>query len=207
MIFFDTETTGRPVRNCDDPGRQPRIVEIAAIKTDSNLVEIDRFETLINPGCPLPPEAAKWYDITDAMLAGVRTFPTVLIDQILPFWLGELTVVAYNVEFDLELMYWELRRIGWEFRFPYCSAQAKRWQLTAVAHAIAKGKVVDYPPPQPSADHEFCDVIDAIQYRGGKRIRLDDWSKEVYGDRYTKQTHRAMGDVERLLDCYRTLTI
>jgi len=170
MIFFDTETTGLPVRGCVDPALQPRIVEIAAIKVNEALEEVGRFETLVNPGCALPEEAAKLYDITDAMLVGAPPFATVLHEHILPFWLGERTVVAYKVDFDLELMYWELRRLGWEHRFPYC-----------------------------------YDIVDAIQHRAGKRISLDKWSAEVLGEAYTKQTHRAMGDVERLLECYRSL--
>jgi DNA polymerase III epsilon subunit-like protein len=170
MIFFDTETTGLPFKNEPDHCKQPRIVELAAIKTDEHLNEIARFSTLINPQCKLPPEAAKWYDITDDMLAGAPVFPFVLKELILPFWKGEETVVAYNVSFDLEMMWWELKRIGWECRFPYC------W-----------------------------DIIDAIQYRGGRRIKLDTWSQEVYGADYKIQTHRAMDDTERLLHCYRSL--
>lgn len=172
MIFFDTETTGLTVRNEANPDKQPRIVEIAAIKTDEHFIELDRFTTLVNPGCPLPPEAAKWYDITDDMLASAPTFPAVLKSHILPFWIGEETIVAYNVDFDLEMMYWELRRIGWLYRFPYC------W-----------------------------DMIDAIQYRGptNRRIKLEVWSQEVMGPEWTPQTHRALGDCERLLTCYRSL--
>jgi DNA polymerase III subunit epsilon len=169
-IVFDTETTGLIVRNELNPERQPRMVEIAAVKLDPDLNEIARFSTLINPGCPLPPDAKNWYDITDEMLATAPSFPVALKEHILPFWLGARTVVAYNVAFDLEILHWELVRIGWTYRFPYCH-----------------------------------DIVDAIQYRGGKRIKLDAWSKEVLGENWTPQTHRAMGDVERLVACYRTL--
>lgn len=168
MIIFDTETTGLLVPGERDHAKQPRIVEIAAIKVNDALEEIGRMESLIYPGCALPPQAKDWYDITDAMLEGAPTFPLVLKQHILPFWRGEETVVAYNVEFDLGQLHWELVRLGWEYRFPYCH-----------------------------------DVIDAIQYRAGRRISLDKWSLECLGDDYTKQTHRAMGDVERLLACMR----
>lgn len=174
MILFDFETTGLIVANELDPAKQPRAVELAAIKVNDDLVEVDRFSTLINPGIPLPAEAVNWYDITDADLAQAPSFPVVLKQFILPFWIGETTIVAYNVQFDLDIMLWELRRIGWEYRFPYC------WEQ-----------------------------IDAIQYREikghPKRIRLNDWSKECLGDEWVPQTHRALGDTERLLACYRTL--
>lgn len=170
MILFDTETTGLPVPNEPDLSKQPRIVEIAAIKVNDKLEEIARFTTLVNPQQPLPPEASKWYDITDADLVRAPTFPVALKQFILPFWLGETTVVAYNVGFDLQMLRMELQRIAWEDRFPYC------W-----------------------------DVVDAIQYRGLRRIRLNDWSKECLGPDWVPQTHRALGDTELLLACYRTL--
>lgn len=172
MIFFDTETTGLPATNEPNPDKQPRIVEIAAIKTDDNLVELDRFSVLVNPGCLLPPEAANWYDITDEMLKAAASFAGVLKTHVLPFWKGEETIVGYNVNFDLEMMFWELKRIGWTYRFPYC------W-----------------------------DIIDAMQYRGpsNRRIKLNVWSQEVMGGDWTPQTHRALGDTERLLACYRSL--
>ncbi len=175
MIFFDTETTGLLVPNEPDPAKQPRIVEIAAVKTDAELNEVARMSTLINPGVPIPPEVTKIHGIADAEVAAAPTFARALKECILPFWVGEETVVAYNVEFDLGMLRWELVRLGWEHRFPYC------W-----------------------------DVIDAVQYREvngrRKRLRLEDWSREcIRADAWTPQSHRAMGDVERLLECWRTL--
>lgn len=175
MIFFDTETTGLPVPNEPDLNKQPRIVEIAAVKVDSSLREIARMSTLINPGVPIPAEVTKIHGIGDEDVKAAPSFPLALKEHILPFWLGETAVVAYNVEFDLTLLRFELARIGWEFRFPWC------WE-----------------------------VIDAVQYREvngrRKRLRLEDWSKEcIRADAWTPQSHRAMGDVERLLECWRTL--
>lgn len=169
MICFDTETTGIPVRGESDPAKQPRIVELAAIKVDpETLEEQARFSVLINPGIPIPPEVTAIHGIGDADVQQSRSFPHVLKTHILPFWRGEETIVGYNVEFDLEMMLWELRRIGWETRFPYC------W-----------------------------DTIDAIQYRSGRRIKLNAWAKESLGEDWAPQTHRAMGDVEMLLACMR----
>lgn len=168
MILFDTETTGLPVKGEADPAKQPRIVELAAIKVDEQLRELDRFAVLINPGIPIPADVIPIHGISDEVVKDARSFPHVLKTHILPFWRSEETIVAYNVEFDLEMMLWELRRIGWEYRFPYC------W-----------------------------DVIDAIQWRNGKRIKLEAWSKEALGEAWTPQTHRAMGDTERLLACMR----
>lgn len=167
MLLIDTETTGIPIRGESDPAKQPRIVEIAAIKVHPDTLEEQaRFSVLINPGVPIPPEVVAIHGIDDAAVAEARSFPHVLKTHILPFWRGEETIVGYNVDFDLEMMLWELRRIGWEARFPFC------W-----------------------------DVIDAIQYRSGRRIKLNAWSQEVLGAEWSPQTHRAMGDTERLLAC------
>lgn len=191
MIFFDTETTGLPAdardaktgdkmvdtpygQRIEDMARQPRIIEIAGIKTNDKLEEIARFTTLVNPGVQIPAEVTKIHGITDADVSRANSFPFVLKTHILPFWRGEETIIGYHVNFDLEMLWWELRRIGWEYRFPYC------W-----------------------------DIVDAIQYRGtngkSKRIKLNTWSEEVLGATWTPQTHRALGDCERLLACYRTL--
>jgi DNA polymerase III alpha subunit (gram-positive type) len=173
VIIIDTETTNLPVRGEADPAKQPHIVEIAGIKVDAlTLEERGRFGVLVNPGVPIPPETTAIHGITDAMVSAARSFPHVLKTHILPFWLGEETVVGYNVEFDLEMIWWELVRIGWTQRFPFC------W-----------------------------DIVDAMQTRDvngkPKRIRLNDWSREVLGDAWTPQTHRALGDCERLLECMR----
>lgn len=169
MIIFDTETTGLIIPGVRDSNKQPRIVEIAAIKVDGDFNIIDRFETLINPQCEIPEEAVKSHGLTLEHLRDAPTFPLVR-QAITAFWLGESTVMAYNVAFDLGMLYWELKRIDYELRFPWCYT-----------------------------------VVDAIQYRNGKRISLDKWSKEVLGPDYSPQTHRAMGDVERLRNCWRHL--
>jgi DNA polymerase-3 subunit alpha (Gram-positive type) len=168
MIAFDVETTGLLVVGESDPLKQPYMTEIAAIKVNDALEEIDRFSTLINPGIPIPPEVTAINGIDDAAVKDAPSFPVALMKFIRPFWLGEQTVVGYNVEFDLGILLWALRRHAHEHRFPYC------W-----------------------------DVIDAIQWRNGRRIKLEAWSKEVLGDAWTPQTHRAMGDTERLLACMR----
>jgi DNA polymerase III epsilon subunit-like protein len=169
MILFDCETTGLLVPGERNADKQPRIVELAAIKLTPKLEELGRFTTLINPGIPIPAETTKIHGITDEDVKLAPSFPLALRDHIRPFWHGEETVIAYNVEFDLGMLHWELVRIGWEHRFPYCH-----------------------------------DIVDAIQFRAGRRISLNKWSVECLGDSYTPQSHRALGDCERLLACLRS---
>ncbi len=62
-IYYDTETTGvKPDKD--------RIVEIAAFDPVLNKT----FVTLVNPGIPIPQEAAAIHGISDAMVATAPNF-------------------------------------------------------------------------------------------------------------------------------------
>ncbi len=62
-IYYDTETTG--VRSDKD-----RIIELAAYDP----IEDRSFCKLINPGCPIPPEASAVHHITDEMVKAAPSF-------------------------------------------------------------------------------------------------------------------------------------
>jgi DNA polymerase-3 subunit epsilon len=62
FVAFDLETTGL------DP-HLDHIVEIGAVKFDKKGI-IARFSTLVNPGVPMPAEAARVNNISDEMLKG-----------------------------------------------------------------------------------------------------------------------------------------
>ena len=62
-IFYDTETTGvRPDKD--------RIIEIAAFDPERDKT----FCTLINPNCPIPPEASAIHNISDEMVKDAPSF-------------------------------------------------------------------------------------------------------------------------------------
>ena len=87
---FDLETTGL------DPKRD-RIVEIGAVRFNARGI-LDRYETLVDPGFPMPAEAGRVNGITDAMLAGQPPLCEAL-PEFLRF--AENTViVAHNAPFD-----------------------------------------------------------------------------------------------------------
>jgi len=87
---FDIETTGLD-------NRRDRIVELGAVKFNRH-GEIDRYCSLIDPGFPMPEEAGKVNNITDAMLAGQPS-----IQEALPAFLrfaADTIMLAHNAPFD-----------------------------------------------------------------------------------------------------------
>ena len=65
MIVFDTETTGLPLTEHAPLSSQPKIIEIACIKLDFNLKEVERFDALVNPEMPIPKAASAVNNISD----------------------------------------------------------------------------------------------------------------------------------------------
>lgn len=125
MIIFDTETTGLPEPAGAPLTKQPSIIEFGAIKFDDNNPEqeIDRLEFLINPGTlPLPPIITEITGIKDDDLRDKPRFPAVF-PHIVEFFLGERFVVAHNLQFDLNLLSFELRRMNRQYAFPWPPVQ------------------------------------------------------------------------------------
>lgn len=102
FTVFDVETTGMsPVRD--------RIVEVAAVRIDLN-GEITRFQSLVNPGCRIPPQVSCVHLITDEMVADAPKFHEVgyqFLDMA-----RDSTLVAHNARFDLGFLQESLARSG-----------------------------------------------------------------------------------------------
>ncbi|MDR1587901.1 MAG: 3'-5' exonuclease [Treponema sp.] len=99
---FDTETTGL------DPEKD-RIVEFGAVKFDRN-GPITRFSALVDPGVPMPAEASRVNNITDAMLAGKPPVEAVMPD-FLRLIEGTI-IIAHNAAFDCGFINQTLARIS-----------------------------------------------------------------------------------------------
>lgn len=101
FVVVDLETTGQ---SPDEAG----ITEIGAVRMLGDR-EIDRFETLVRPGRPIPPYVASLTGISDAMVADAPS-----IEEVLPRFLGFASgavVVAHNAAFDVALLDRACRRI------------------------------------------------------------------------------------------------
>lgn len=92
----DLETTGVFIRSA-------RIIEISAIKVRDDRVS-GEYSVLINPGCPIPPDATAVNNITDGM---VKDCPGIdeVIDSFAAF-IGDDVIIGYNnASFDMNLLY------------------------------------------------------------------------------------------------------
>lgn len=91
FVSFDVETTGL------DP-QVEKIVEIGAAGFDrgGNLGE---YQQLIDPGCPIHPDAVAIHGITDEMVASCPPISDVLPDVVEFF--GDSVLIAHNAPFDI----------------------------------------------------------------------------------------------------------
>ncbi len=92
FVVVDLETTG------GSPATSS-ITEVGAVKVRGGEV-LGEFQTLVDPGTPIPPFIAVLTGITDAMVAGARR-----IDAVLPAFLeflgADAVLVAHNAPFDV----------------------------------------------------------------------------------------------------------
>jgi DNA polymerase-3 subunit epsilon len=98
-LYYDTETTGIQPQN-------ERIIEIAVYDPVQNRT----YESLINPGKPIPKEATAVHNITDQMVANAPSFAQVAI-EFFDFCQGDTVLVAHNNDsFDLPFLKEECKR-------------------------------------------------------------------------------------------------
>lgn len=103
LAFFDLETTGTDVA-------RDRIVQIAIIRVEPS-GQRRTFETLVNPECPIPPEATAIHGISDDDVREQPTFAQ--IRQEVEEYLEGVDLAGYNsIRFDQPLLQNELRRVG-----------------------------------------------------------------------------------------------
>jgi len=94
IVVFDTETTGlSPVLD--------HVIEIAAAAIENGEVTA-RFESLIDPGAPIPEEVSAIHGITDEMVRGQPPFKEVGA-KFLEF-IGADILAAHNAPYDVSMM-------------------------------------------------------------------------------------------------------
>ena len=115
--IVDVETTG----GVKGPAR---LTEIALIRHDGYQI-VDEFQTLLNPGHPIPPFISQLTRITDAMVADAPTFDQVA-DRVYEITEGAI-FVAHNVMFDFGFLQKEMRWLDRDFhRRTLCTVRSSR---------------------------------------------------------------------------------
>ena len=101
FAVVDVETTGGMA------GQGDRITEVAVVVVRGSRIEL-LFESLVNPGRPIPPKVTQVTNITDAMVRHRPPFEEIA-DDLLAVLAGRI-FVAHNVSFDWRFVSHELRQ-------------------------------------------------------------------------------------------------
>ena len=105
VVFVDIETNG-------GNGVHGRITEIAMIRVEDGEIT-ETYQTLINPGVPVPPWITRLTGITNEMLQDAPYFDEVAAD--IYRLLEGAIFVAHNVRFDYSFVKRQLEALGYTF--------------------------------------------------------------------------------------------
>jgi DNA polymerase-3 subunit epsilon len=125
FCILDLETTGGSPRDC-------RITEIGAVKYRGG-ERLGVFQTLVDPGLPIPPSITVLTGITEMMVLDAPK-----IDVVLPAFLefaGDSVLVGHNVRFDLAFLSADIDRLG----YPPLGNQSV--DTAALARRLIRGEV------------------------------------------------------------------
>lgn len=150
LIYYDTETTGLKAE-------KDRIIEIAAYDPLNNR----KFESFINPGCPIPPEATAIHRITNEMVASAPSFAQVAV-EFMEFCHGDAILVAHNNDtFDVHFLRHEFQRSNLQmpsWKFIDSLKWARRYRSDLPRHTLQFLREI-YNIPANNAHRALDDVI------------------------------------------------
>ncbi len=111
FVVFDTETTGL------HPDRGDQIVQIGAVRVVAGrLVAGEVFDTLVDPGRPIPAASTQVHGIADRDVAGAPVVTAAV--RALHRFADRAVLVAHNAPFDMAFLRREEARIGARFDQP-----------------------------------------------------------------------------------------
>lgn len=127
FVVLDLETTGASPTDC-------AITEVGAVKYRGGEL-LGRFETLVNPGVPIPPYITVLTGITESML-----IPAPRIEEVLPpllEFIGGAVIVGHNVRFDISFLDAALTAAG------YPRLAQRRVDTLGLARRLLRDEVPD----------------------------------------------------------------
>lgn len=100
-VVFDLETTGISTES-------DQVVEISGLKVRGGKI-VGEFQSLVNPGCPIPYRASLVNGITDEMVEKAPDFSQVLVDFL--NFVEDDVLVGHNIHsFDMKFIYRDAER-------------------------------------------------------------------------------------------------
>lgn len=184
IIFFDTETTGKP-RNYRAPVidsyNWPRLVQLAWIMADKNGNVLKKKSVIIKPdGFSIPSEAVKVHGITtDRANREGKPLQEVLEEFAMDLSLAE-QVVGHNIDFDQHIVGAELCRLNMD----YDALMDKPCICTM------------------RSSTDFCAIPNSNSYYGGyKWPSLQELYRKLF-NRSFDDAHDALSDVTATKECF-----
>lgn len=112
ILFFDTETTGFPDKALPvTHERQPHLVQVAALLTESDGTERAHFSLIIKPPVKIPDAASAVHGISDELAERAGVVPLVGAQMWNRLARKATLWVAHNIGFDIFVMESALTRI------------------------------------------------------------------------------------------------
>ncbi len=152
FIVFDLETTGLSAATC-------KITEIGAVKIKGGEV-IERYNTFVNPQCPIPEEVVKLTSITDEMVADART-----IDEVLPEFMefvGDRLMIAHNADFDTGFIRVAAKQLNLPFENAYLDTVALSRYLNPELKSHKLNRLAEHYELGDFHHHRACDDAEML---------------------------------------------
>ena len=135
IVALDTETTGT--------SNEDKIVEIACVEVIDGVIG-SSWQTLINPKREISAGAVAVHGLTNEFLEGQPTFDEVVDD--LNLFIGESTILAHNISFDMRMLNNEYNALGMEpmRNETLCTLAAARRTLKSEGIRFSLDSLCDY---------------------------------------------------------------
>ena len=151
-VVFDIETTGLSKNDC-------KITEIGAVKIKNGEIT-ERFNTFVNPLCPIPEDIQKLTSITDEMVADAPLIETALAEFL--SFVGDRLLIAHNADFDTGFIRIAAERCGVEFNNPYLDTLALSRYINADMKSHKLDVLAKHYKLEDFHHHRACDDAEIL---------------------------------------------
>ncbi len=135
VAVIDFETTGI------SPEQGARATEVAIVLVEQGRI-VDRFQSLMNAGAPIPAFITQLTGISNAMVAAAPAAAEVMRQA--SRFVGDAPMVAHNASFDRKFWTGELARLGLPADQPFACTMLLSRRLYPQAPNHKLGTLVDY---------------------------------------------------------------